>query len=294
MFLRFSTSLLVVVVPCVFSTGAGKAENNRCLWVYAPINFQVDTDTDRLITLLTRAKRAGYDGAVITDYKFGKLDERPRNYYRNLERARATAEQLDIELIPLVMQIGYSNSILHNNPNLAAGLPVIDSEYVAHGGELTVASRRNLLDGGGFETASRNAPAGWDWIDGFGTSTKLDEQVKHSGQSALLMHDFQQSEGTGGNCRVVKRVTLKPFHQYRMTIVGQVGWSASQRVQIHAVDPRRQPHLAESRTSGRQADPGLDTSPYCVQFASARGRQYLPWIVECPIGSGVDRRRGIS
>jgi hypothetical protein len=214
---RTVTTLLFAVLTCAWPD-ASRADWNGDLWVYAPVNFQVDRDADRLIALLTRAKSAGYSGAVITDYKFGKLDERPRNYYHNLQRTRAAAEKLNLELIPLVMQIGYSNSILQNNPNLAAGLPVNDCVFVARDGNLTIAGQGNLLGGGGFETASRNAPSGWDWIDGFGTSTELDEQVKHSGSSALLMHNFAASKDTGGNCRVVRRVSLKPFHQYRITM----------------------------------------------------------------------------
>ncbi len=195
-----------------------EADAEDPLWVYASVNFQVDKDVDGLIQLLARAKKAGYNGAAITDYKFGKLDDRPDNYYRNLTRTREAAERLGIELIPLVMQIGYSNSILQNNPNLAAGLPVKDCEFLVRDGNALVASTQNLLDGGEFETAARKAPTGWDWIDSFGTMTTLDATVKHAGQSALLMQAAQKSEESGGNCRVVKRVTLKPFHEYQFTM----------------------------------------------------------------------------
>ena len=104
------------------AVGLEAAEDAR-LWVYATANFQVDASTDKLLALLKRARTAGYDGAVVTDYKFGKIDGRIDRYYRNLERTRLTAQKLGMELIPCVMPIGYSNSILQNNPNLAAGLP---------------------------------------------------------------------------------------------------------------------------------------------------------------------------
>ena len=208
----FFAPLLVFVMPLF----AGESDGGKRLWVYAPVNFQVDKDTDRLIALLKRSAKAGYNGAVVTDYKFGKLDGRPRHYYRNLERTRQAAEQLKIELIPAVMPIGYSNSILQNNPNLAAGLPVKDCLFVVSGTEAKV-PQDNLLPGGAFETAARRMPSGWDWIDGFGASTRLDRQHKHSGQSSLLMHDFRKGN-SHGNCRVVKRVSLKPFHQYRFTM----------------------------------------------------------------------------
>jgi hypothetical protein len=70
-----------------------KAAEDARLWVYAPANFQVDASTDKLLALLKRAKAAGYDGAVVTDYKFGKIDgriDRYYRYYRNLERTRTT------------------------------------------------------------------------------------------------------------------------------------------------------------------------------------------------------------
>ncbi len=216
--LHFITILVVGFLFDVLPPHSAAAEDEPRLWVYAPVNFQVDRDVDRLIALLARATNAGYNGAAITDYKFGNLDQRPQNYYRNLTRTREAAQRLGIELIPLVMQIGYSNSILQNNPNLAAGLPVQDCQFVVQNSEAVVAATTNLLDGGEFETAARVVPTGWDWIDGFGTSTRLDTTVKHAGGSALLMHEFQQNQDSGGNCRVVKRVTLKPFHEYRLTL----------------------------------------------------------------------------
>ena len=94
----------------------GHAAEPQRLWVYTSVNFQVDDATDRLVALLRRAKQAGYDAAVVTDYKFGKLDGRIQRYYRNLRRTREAAGEIGIELIPCVMPIGYSNSILQNNP----------------------------------------------------------------------------------------------------------------------------------------------------------------------------------
>ncbi|MBB3207377.1 hypothetical protein FHS27_003198 [Rhodopirellula rubra] len=211
----------IVAFGCLCSTllvSPSIADDAHRLWVYAPVNFQVDQDVDRLIKLLARAKKAGYNGAAITDFKFGKLDERPDNYYRNLVRTRTVAEELELELIPLVMQIGYSNSLLQNNPNLAAGLPVKDCKFVVKQNEARPASKQNFLDGGDFEAASKNAPERWDWIDGFGTASKLDASIKHSGRSSLRMDASRKDEGSGGNCRVVRRVTLKPFHEYRLTL----------------------------------------------------------------------------
>jgi hypothetical protein len=60
------------------------------LWVYAPTNFLVNDNVDRLIELMARAKKAGYTSAVVTDAKFGRLadrnGDRPPRYFENLRR----------------------------------------------------------------------------------------------------------------------------------------------------------------------------------------------------------------
>ena len=155
-------------------------------------------------------------GAVVTDYKFGKIDGRIDRYYRNLERTQTTAQKLSMELIPCVMPIGYSNSILQNNPNLAAGLPVKDCPFVIREGVARVADGGNLLPGGGFEKAGRHGPEGWSWVDGFGKSTHLDRATKHGGASSLRMSSFSKGNEVG-NCRVVRNLKLEPWRQYRMT-----------------------------------------------------------------------------
>ncbi len=210
--LRVGWLLLLMLLPGTLLTATEEAR----LWVYASANFQVDASTDKLLALLKRAKAAGYDGAVVTDYKFGKIDGRIDRYYRNLERTRTTAKRLGMELIPCVMPIGYSNSILQNNPNLAAGLPVKDSPFVVRGGVARMADGGNLIPGGGFEKAGRHGPEGWSWVDGFGQSTHLDRATKHGGASSLRMSSFEKGN-EAGNCRVVRNLKLEPWRQYRMT-----------------------------------------------------------------------------
>ena len=214
--------MFATMMLCLMMTAAAVAQQPSPrdvpqLWVYAPVNFQVDRAVDELIDRLGRARKADYSAAVITDYKFGRIDDRPSNYYANLARTRAAADKLGIELIPCVMPIGYSGSILINDPNLAEGLPVREQLYLVHGGQAFVADTSNHLPGGDFESAGKNAPSNWDWIDGFGKSTMLDRQVKHSGASSLKMSRFLVGNDAG-NCRVVKAVAVKPWHQYVMTL----------------------------------------------------------------------------
>jgi len=63
-----------------------------------------------------------------------------------------------MEVIPCVMPIGYSNSILQNNPNLTARLPVKDCPFVVRRDMDRVVDGGNLLPEGGFEKAGRHGP----------------------------------------------------------------------------------------------------------------------------------------
>ena len=194
--------------------GVASAEAEPRLWVYAPVNFQVTKGVDALIALLGRAHKAGYGAAVVTDYKFGRFDDRPDHFFDNLRRTKEAADRIGIELIPCVFPIGYSGSILQNNPDLAEGIPVRGCEVTVRGGVAAPAGGE-LLAGGGFEEGGRRTPAGWDWVDGFGTTSGLDTEVKHSGGSSLRMGDFRAGNEVG-NARLVQNLELTPWRQYHL------------------------------------------------------------------------------
>ena len=118
----------------------------------------MDAITEKLLALLKRSKVADYNRALLTDYKFSKIDGRIDRYYRNLEHTRTTAQKLGMEVIPCVMPIGYSNSILQNNPNLTGRLPVKDCPFVVRRDMDRVVDGGNLLPEGGFEKAGRHSP----------------------------------------------------------------------------------------------------------------------------------------
>ena len=211
---RLSVGLLILVlVTGAFASGARAAETAwKYLWVYAPCNFQVDKNVDELLQLMERAKKAGYNGMLIGDHKFGRLQERPANYYANLERTRKAAADLGVDLIPAVMPVGYSNSVLQNNPNLAEGIPVVDCPMRVQGGRATVANPANLIPSGGFEEAKGGRPAGWSFMDACVTR---DTAVRRSGAASARMEEFRAGEAHG-NGRVNKKLALVPHRQYRL------------------------------------------------------------------------------
>jgi hypothetical protein len=120
--------LPLLFLLCAFTTQA--AEPPRQLWLYCPVNLAVDKNIDKLHDLWTRAAAAGYTHILLADSKFSRLGAMDKHYFANIERAKKLAADLKLNLVPALFQIGYSNDLLSNDPNLAEGLPVKDALFV--------------------------------------------------------------------------------------------------------------------------------------------------------------------
>ena len=208
----FPCVLLVTVLVLAFTPARAAEADGQWLWVYVSTNLQVNERTDDLVALMERAKKAGYNGILLADSKFGNLADRPAHYYRNLARVREAADRHGLAIIPAVMPVGYSGSILQHDPNLAAALPVRGCPMVVKDGAATVADLSNHLPNGGFEKVEGGKIAGWDWMD---ACASRDTRVKHAGEASLRMTGFR-AKNDHGNGRVVRTLALAPFRQYRV------------------------------------------------------------------------------
>jgi len=108
------------------------------LWLYYPTNFLVDQNVDKAREIWTRASKAGYTKILLADSKMAKLGDMDKRYFVNLEKAKKLAAELNLELVPCVFHIGYSNSMLWHDPNLVEGLPVKNALFVVKNGEADV------------------------------------------------------------------------------------------------------------------------------------------------------------
>jgi hypothetical protein len=255
--------LALAALPAGEPSPAAK-DTGRWLWVYAPCNFQVNTEADRIIELLRRARKVGYNGMLLTDSKFGHLSDRPANYYDNLRRTKKAADEAGMELIPIAGSFGYSNDLLQNDPNFAEGLAVRDCVFAVKDGRAMVADAKNLLPFGDFEQFKGNTAAGWDYVDGPGQSSFADADVKHGGRFALRMQDFPKGN-EGGNGRVSKKLDVKPWHQYHVSF-----W-----LKTRDVEPAGDMRVAVLRADGRslnwanlEAKPTQDWTQHHAVFNS--------------------------
>jgi hypothetical protein len=179
---------LVVLVALL--APVARAQEKPALWLYCPTNLLPKENVDKIEQLWKRAAAAGYTHVLLADSKFSRLDDLPRDYFRNCERVKQVARELKIEIVPALFPVGYSNDILSQDPNLAEGLPVKDSLFVVKGGEARCAA---------------DPPVALDRI------SWKDDVVKVDGNMATI-HENPE------NARIVFKLSVPPFRCYHVSV----------------------------------------------------------------------------
>ena len=182
-------------------------------WVWCMHNLATDANVDFLSTLMERAKKCGYTGFVLSDYKFNVLDRMDRHYFNNVERLKAKARELGLDLIPTCIGIGYSEGILVHDPNLAEGFPVVDAPFVVKGGKLVPVSDGGAVVNGDFEEAKGVAPAGW-YPEELPPYATLVDDVAHDGKKSLRFADVPK----GATAWITQKVATKPVRAWRLSV----------------------------------------------------------------------------
>jgi hypothetical protein len=165
--------------------------------LYISRNLWVDKNIDDLDVLFRRAAKAGYTHVLLADSKFAKLDDMDARYFRNIDRVKALAGKLGLEIVPAVFPIGCSNDILWHDPNLIEALPVRDAPFVVIKGEARLQTKLPLK-GGDFADLKQ-----WNWHDRTVTADAGAARVTNlRGQTA----------------RIVQTLNLTPFRQYHLSL----------------------------------------------------------------------------
>ena len=205
-------ALVLVVVPLAWTVRAdGPPFERRWVWIMA--NLLVDKEADRVIGLIERAGKAGYNGAVLSDTKFNILGSMPERYAQNVARVKAAAEKAKVEIIPSVFPIGYSNALLANDPNLAEGMAVERAPFVVKTREARlVPDAATKLVNGGLEELRGDKFAGFGYQDEPGKVTVADREVKHGGDVSCRMQDLATSPVS----RLIQTIKVRPHACYRL------------------------------------------------------------------------------
>jgi hypothetical protein len=155
-------------------------------WVYCSYNLWVDKNLETLEDVMRRAAKSGYNGILLADSKFGKLGDMDERYFRNVARVKKTAAELGLEIVPAVFPVGYSESILWHDPNLAEALPVVSAPFEVRDGEARlVPDQRDL--------------------------------AKPSWKDDTVSADWTVTDPRGKNARIVFQLAVEPFRQYHVS-----------------------------------------------------------------------------
>src|SRR5688572_392781 len=119
-------TLLLAALACL---SPQEKTGPRDRWFYFPFDLREEKHVAKFEGLAARAQRAGYNAVLLEDPCFGKLPLMGEGYFRNVERVKAIAAKHGLSLIPALFQIGHSENLLAQDPNLAEGLPVRDALF---------------------------------------------------------------------------------------------------------------------------------------------------------------------
>ncbi|UCC67733.1 MAG: hypothetical protein JSV79_11530 [Armatimonadota bacterium] len=237
MVLLCMTAILGMLVGC--ASGEQPEQKLPHRWLFVMRNLRNPANVERTIELLPRAAAAGYNALVLSDSSLYDLDSAGASYAKNVRRVQEEARRHGLELIPCVMPIGYSGSILGADPNLAEGLPVKGALFVASDGIARLSADPAVsLPGGDFERIEGGRFAGWDWYDNPGKSIFPDRQVVHGGRTAARMERISEADPVHGHCRFMRRVQVAPFRQYHLSAwVKTQDFEAPESVRVSVLAP---------------------------------------------------------
>jgi len=186
-------------------------------WVFSQHNLLVTSNRDVLRSIEDTMALHKLNGLQQNDFKYNILNKMWDQYFWNVDSLKRISAERNIAIIPGVANIGYSQGMLYNDPNLAEGFEA-KSTYVIEGdtGRL-IQPNAVAFPNGGFESVGGNGQfTGWSWYDGPGQSTFVDGSVVHTGKNSARCTSFVTGNA-GGNCRFNRLVNCEPNKYYIFT-----------------------------------------------------------------------------
>ena len=184
-------------------------------WVFTMTNLAREEALEKTISLMKRAKQAGYNGILAADSKFAKFQLQDDRYARNVRRLREACTAQAVQLIVDVCPMGYCAEFLAADPNLAEGMPVRRAAFVVRSGKLVPFDDTATLVNPTLEQWKGDTPVDWS-ADRPGSVSFRDDQVRYEGRPTLRQ---EHSAAKGGPVRLIQRIKVKPWHYYHLSVM---------------------------------------------------------------------------
>jgi len=204
---------LLLILLSVFSCGKQKVYPYR--WVYVSRSLEDDSHVEDIRGIVQTAAEHGLNGIALAG-GLDQLDLKDADYFRRLEQVKEICQQAGVDIIPVIMSVGYGGAVLAHNKNLAAGLPVKDALFVVENGEAhLVADPPVSITNGGFEDHQGDRVAGYSSPAKFGEMIFVDREVFKEGSSSLRFENFGKYPEESG--RLSQEVAVSPYRCYRLS-----------------------------------------------------------------------------
>ncbi len=221
------------VIPLTVKEGVQQHE----LWYMEMTNLLVDARLAEAIARLQEAYDAGYRTVMLSDFKFGTIDIQSDTYYQHVQQYVQAAENVGMEIVPSLVNIGYSGAVLCHDPNLIEAQPVVDCVFQVNGYTADVLQdTATKIVNGDFENHNGDTFPGWIQMDGIGVETFADTSVKHSGNASIRYENFKAQPY--GNDRIRQEVDVAPWNCYAITFwVRTEGLSPADEFRVQVFSP---------------------------------------------------------
>ncbi len=210
-YLYFLMAAVVLMGAC--ESGGQKSYPYRWVRVYRALDD--DRHVEEIAEIARTASEHGLNGLVLSA-GLDMIDLKGPDYIRRLKEVQNVCEQYGLEIIPSMMNVGFGNSVLAHDKNLAAGLPVRDALFVVAGGEARLVADPPIdIVNGGFEDHRGNRVADYSYHGTPGEIIFTDSQVFKEGRSSLRFENFGKYPDSTG--RLSQQVAVQPYRCYRLS-----------------------------------------------------------------------------
>jgi len=212
-------------------------------WVYVSRSLQRDSDLVDIKNIVKTASESGLNGMVLSA-GLDRLEGRSPDYFERLKQVRQLCKQQDFEIVPIIFSVGYGGSILAEDKNLAAGLPVKEALFVVQNNQAHfVPGTTAKIINPGFEQYEGNNLKGYNFHDRPGEVSFIDNQIFNSGTAALRFENFGNYEH--GHARIMQEVKVDPHRSYRVSCM----------VRTESLEPEGAFHIMVLSPDGRDIAP---------------------------------------
>ena len=183
-------------------------------WVFSQHNLLVYQNITQLAAIADTMATYKLNGLQQNDYKYNILERMTPNYFANTDTLKRICTERNINIIPGVCGIGWSDGILQHDPNLAEGVEARTTYVIVADTGRLLPDAAVVLPEGGFENVNGQGKfPTWGFYD---DSFSQDKTVFHSGTASAHAQDIRKANSSG-NARFSRTVNCTPHGYYVMS-----------------------------------------------------------------------------